>query len=114
MPKSKGPRRGCDKDLLYMYRIYNKKYFGNKLPKDMPVYFQKLDHSMGITTVHGQTNRPLTLHIDPKLDLLPRVVYMTLLHEMCHVESPQRHDHGAWFEKRMLRLAKAGAFQGLW
>ena len=39
---------------------------------------------------------------------------MTMLHEMVHVENPKWKGHGWKFEHRMLKLAKARAFAGVW
>jgi hypothetical protein len=33
---------------------------------------------------------------------------------MLHIEKPHHKGHGWRFDRRMLRLAKAGAFSGLW
>lgn len=38
----------------------------------------------------------------------------TLLHEMCHLKHGVTAGHGPKFEAEMLRLARAGAFEGLW
>jgi hypothetical protein len=39
---------------------------------------------------------------------------MVVMHEMKHVEKPTFKGHGWRFDKRMLRLAKQGAFNDLW
>ena len=43
-------------------------------------------------------------------------IRQTLLHEMAHaaVNRRQGYGHGVRFQKEMLRLAKAGAFKGIW
>lgn len=38
----------------------------------------------------------------------------TLLHEIAHLEGKGRDDHGPAFDKRMLRLARLGAFSHVW
>ena len=38
----------------------------------------------------------------------------TLLHEMVHLEGKGRDNHGKVFDKRMLRIAKLGAFHHVW
>lgn len=37
-----------------------------------------------------------------------------LLHEMAHLNLGWGVNHGRKFQKEMLRLAKAGAFKGVW
>jgi len=93
--------------LQRAYREYNKKYFGNRLPKstqlrwaDMSMMGYQLDDEIVI-------NRR-----DRKRD---RVWKGTLLHEMVHLSLPKtRFDHGKEFQKEMLRLAKLGAFRNIW
>lgn len=72
------------------------------------------EHSLGSTSIHSQTGRPLYIRICLRLQRLPKEAYMTLLHEMCHVANSSKNGHGPWFHKEMLRLAKAGAFKNLW
>lgn len=38
----------------------------------------------------------------------------TLIHEMVHLFTKGRDNHGPVFEKEMLRLAKKGALKGVW
>lgn len=106
---------GTNDDLRWLYLIYNKRYFGNRLPKDMPVKFCKLrKHTYGRTAVAIQTHRPQFIEINNDLRTALLTAQFTLLHEMVHVENPKPTGHGKWFNKRMLRLARAGAFNGKW
>ena len=98
-------------DLERMYREYNKKYFRNRLPKDMVVEFARLPDCHGVT--HCHKNRPLFIQIDWPLRGTLSHSAMTLLHEMVHVEHP-KWLHGPKFHRRMLQLAKAGAFKNWW
>lgn len=104
-------------DLRLAYLAFNKKYFGNQLPKDMPVYFSKhLDSQgkLGRTSVHVQTFRPQYVEISSRIRFSGCLVRLTLLHEMCHVENPKPSGHGKWFNGRMKKLAKDGAFDNWW
>ena len=94
------------------YLTFNKKHFGNRLPKDLPVVFRKLKGVAGITTFHPQTNRPLYIQINKHAGF--STTMLTLLHEMCHVAIPHVRGHGSRFQAEMQRLAKAGAFKEWW
>lgn len=109
--------RGTNEALRYMYLDFNKKYFHNALPKDLPVSFSKkpeLGNALGHTAIHKQTFRPLWIDIAARLRTSRRESAMTLLHEMVHVEQKERRGHGKHFEKRMRELARHGAFKGIW
>lgn len=101
-------------ELQSMYCAYNKLYFHNKLPRDMVAEFGKCGGcNIGLTRIYK--NRPLFIIIDKRIKSMRTVALMTLLHEMVHVELPTKADgHGKIFQKAMLRLAKAGAFNKLW
>lgn len=98
-------------DLKIAYKIYNKKYFHNKLPHDMVVHFTKME-MLGATHFYGK--RPCWIVINKKLRWSASLAVMTLVHEMVHVELVNVGGHGAPFQKRMLQLAKGGAFNKLW
>jgi hypothetical protein len=69
--------------------------------------------AVGTTWVNGY-NVPVEICITEKLRTFQAMTMMTVLHEMQHVQKPTFKGHGWQFDKRMLRLAKAGAFDGLW
>jgi hypothetical protein len=54
------------------------------------------------------------IEISKRIKIWPHLTRSVLLHEMVHVSLPLKILHGARFEKEMFRLAKAGAFKGLW
>ena len=106
--------RQSNRDLWRYYDVANAKYFKNKLPKDIPIRFAKLQpHVLGKTYVcnHGI---PRAIEISEKLKNTSCHTILTMLHEMVHVEHPQWKGHGRHFDAAMLRLAKQGAFSGLW
>ena len=98
-------------EVQAMYHEFNKKWFGNRLPKDMVVIFKRMPGFHGVT--HTYRDRPLWIELD--FDLRPSrgQTAMTLLHEMVHVEIPESK-HGPRFHKRMLKLARQGAFKPWW
>jgi hypothetical protein len=101
--------------LARAYARFNKTYFGNKLPKDMVVRFAKLDiNNVGLAVTYCKFERPLYIDISRPLAVHSMLADMTLLHEMVHVENPKWCGHGPKFQKRMLQLAKKGAFRDCW
>ena len=103
-------------DLRRYYRVANRKYFKGKLP-DIPVRFAKFDPGLlGITNVVTFKGKTVATSIEITEDIryIQTTTIMTLLHEMTHVEKPQYKGHGWQWERQMMRLARAGAFGGLW
>ena len=114
--KDKLPKRlnrGTNEALRYLYLRFNKRWFHNALPKDMPVSFRKIG-TLGQTIFHSQTNRPLYIQISEKFRFTQSGSALTLLHEMVHVELKHVRGHSKPFHKRMTELAKAGAFKKYW
>ena len=105
--------RQTNADLRWYYKVSNRKYFKNKLDKNLPIRFAKLPRKvLGSTQVyHGIV---LSIEISDDLRKFTAHTITTLLHEMCHVENPQWKGHGYKFDRRMLKLAKDGALNGLW
>ena len=99
-------------ELQGMYHTFNKKWFGNRLPKDMVVCFLKLSGCSGMTSFYR--NRSLYIHLNVNLRIDRSATAMTLLHEMVHVALPYGVAHSSKFHRRMLRLAKQGAFKKWW
>lgn len=91
------------------YRLYNRKYFGNRLPKTPDVDLRWAD----IPEMGYEQGGEIVLN--KRYRHRASVWKFTLLHEMVHLSQPKvKHDHGKEFQKEMLRLARAGAFKGLW
>jgi hypothetical protein len=90
------------------YRKYNKKYFGNKLPKDADVRF---GHTQGL--LGYQLGEEIVLSKD-KAYRRDSIWKGTLLHEMAHMCIEESQDHGPKWQKEMLRLARAQAFKTIW
>lgn len=112
-----------------LYAAYNKRYFGGNLP---PVDIEMIDTRdkdyFGQCSESGQPKyrtakrmprQParFKIHLAKWTKKSPKILAMTLLHEMVHVklwDIPGIVDHGHRFDKEMKRLARAGAFNGLW
>lgn len=113
--KKKYKSKGNDDDLRALYLKLNKKFFSNRLPKDLPVYFcDKLTDNLGTTAISTQTFRPLYMKITKRIAFSFRLCYSTVLHEMVHVMRPEKRGHRRWFDREMLRLVKRGAMNGQW
>lgn len=121
-------------DLIYWYKFFNKKYFGNKLPKRLWVHFGKLKRNrLGETRFQRLCNKcdkcaelkkkfkkkiknnfvPHDLRINQKFRSglgSDGMVITTLLHEMVHVSIGGKYYHGPKFKKELRRLMTVGAF----
>lgn len=105
--------RVTNRYLKNHYAEINRKFFSNKLPKDMVVVFASMERStLGSCSI--RYGRPLYIELNRRLAWNHMLVEITLLHECVHVENPQYAGHGPWFQKRMLQLAKLGAFKHVW
>lgn len=101
-------------ELARLYRRYNKKYFGNKLPAIRVVFASILRPYGQLGVTHYEERKPVYIHIDKLLRKWNCTAKLTLLHEMNHVSLPFRVEHGPVFERGMRRLARLKAFTGLW
>jgi predicted metal-dependent hydrolase len=70
--------------------------------------------TVGRTLVTWNGKKAVEIRISERLRTLQATTIMVVMHEMLHVEKASHEGHGWRFDKRMLRLAKAGAFNGLW
>jgi predicted metal-dependent hydrolase len=101
-----------NKQLRQWFRRYNRKYFGGKLP-EVSIRFEKMNRLyLGWSIRMG--SEWTGIEIAKTMQGWPKLVRCILLHEMVHVSLPTKLLHGPRFEKEMLRLAKAGAFRGIW
>jgi hypothetical protein len=92
--------------IQYCYDYFNSYYFNGKL-RDMRVVWAELEDLYGLTTADY-------IFIASSLKTQTVMALQTLLHEMVHVKVPSDVEHGKKFNKEMLRLARAGAFDHLW
>jgi len=123
--------------LKHYYDVINSRYYRNTLPTDCRVFWSSElpENVMGDYsperhilaqrvrgtdkgTYRKMYERKHTIRINTNLyDVGKRTVLLTLFHEIVHLKlklRKSRHDHGPDFQKEMKRLAKVGAFSGLW
>lgn len=118
--------RVTDRELRRVYRVYNRRYFRGKLPKNFPVRFAAARH-FSHRGIYGHLVYPIdvrkqlrpqsgAIFVREGLREFPAVVAMTLLHEMVHLKLAGRRcqDHGRLFTREMKRLAARGAFSAWW
>lgn len=87
----------------------NKKYFESKLPKDIRVVWvapEFFGEAEAISDVEGKT-----IYMNSSLRQFDRQARITVMHEMCHFVVT---GHGLLFQNEMVRLAREGAFWGIW
>jgi hypothetical protein len=119
-------------DLKYLYNLFNKKYFSDKLP-DIYVHYGKTRRGCygftAFTTLckrcekckrlklkygHEMKNGRLAIHLTVsnllKKSLGVHQSVITLLHEMMHVSIGGKYKHGPKFRKEKKRLLRAGAY----
>jgi hypothetical protein len=121
-------------DLIYWYKFFNRKYFGNRLPKHLWVHFGKLKRNrLGETRFRklcSKCDKCIQLRKrfkkEIKNDFLPHDIRInqkfksglgcdemsitTLLHEMVHISISAKYHHGPKFKKELRRLMTVGAF----
>lgn len=93
------------------FQEYNKKYFDGKL-KISGIVFKKLKDGSHGATVFLPGADPAIL-ISVKLRNSGRLVRIVLLHEMTHCMDTHDIGHGPKFQKRIKRLFRLGAYDGL-
>ena len=111
--------------LKRKFLAFNARYFAGKLPLNTIVCYKRTlaagkkgYRRLALGSCEIETGRaagtiPTVIAIEPKLKKWETLVDMTLLHECVHlmgVDNHSKHD----FDRKMLRLAKAGAFHGRW
>ncbi len=84
---------------MELFDNLNERYFRGRLPR-----YRVTHYSFMPRTVRGQTLRDRRL-IRLAQGLSPRVLRMTLLHEMLHI---QAEDHGCRFQDGLMSLARRG------
>lgn len=108
-----------DQYLMQRYKYLNKRYFSGRLPDDVLIGWDKSGEvkrdGSSVETIF--TKRP-KIAFDPYVKPLHNYVEFSLLHEMVHLfvthYCPERRNHGRNFQRHMLILAAAGAFEKLW
>lgn len=108
------------KPLEKLYRCYNKQFFSGRLPKYKVMFISKFSSK---TQVGECDPTKHVIKIAKGIKNYPCEVKMTLFHEMVHAKLLEGKQitfkvaynyHSNKFQREMLRLAKAGAFKGIW
>jgi hypothetical protein len=112
-----------DSYLMERYDAFNRAYFRDLLPRDIPVFYGA-GEGLEKVHIHGMTECTLEncetswIRLSPELKPMPVVALMTLLHTMCHLKSVYAGEaylnHGWKWQREMKRLANIGAFNGIW
>lgn len=105
--------------LKKLYRQYNRKYFGNKLPNDIFVVLGQ-SYEWRVARVSKNTSAVTFIKGGKPLGIMVRwyknkgrsYIKTDLLHEMIHVAHP-RAGHGPVFKREVRRLAALGALDNL-
>lgn len=105
-------------EMSALFLHFDKKYFRGRLPA-VPVFWSRhlLDQEglMGWTIPAGRGQFVILLNKRMLDNGFENTSISTLLHEICHVAVyPKGMEHGPAFNACMLRLAKSGAFTGVW
>jgi hypothetical protein len=111
--------------LKLQYDIFNKRYFGNKLPVDAAVIWSsKTTHKRAAQLlVWTHTLEDTEICLNPMMKKLGAEcrALQSLLHEMCHLHLRVQGKstrvfagHGFLWQKEMKRLAIVGAFRTIW
>lgn len=112
-----------DRTLLRWYKLINRKFFDNELPNDTCVRYcseleqEKLEEKyFGWTSYLKGTNQDDGRHtycivISKLKNTSQTATLATLAHEMIHVATEMRDDHGPAFEAWRQRIADKGIFK---
>lgn len=104
--------------LKKLYRQYNKKYFGNKLPDiwvdfgDARTWRQARLSKNTCAATFIDNGKPIGILIRYYKFKGSAYTKADLLHELCHVAHP-RAGHGKVFQDEIKRLVDEGAFKGI-
>jgi len=111
------------KGLRVFYRSYNHFFYGDRLPENVVVHFEKLEYqpdgdAANLTFTGEGLDAVVDIAVDERLRGMDCVVAWLLTHEMNHVDlimrGLTRTQHGPKFDAGMLRLAKSGGLNGIW
>jgi hypothetical protein len=100
--------------LKRLYLELNRKWFENKLPKDIKVKFSKHINKNSIDGAYYYKDR--VIYIASAAREFPIYLEIILLHEMVHVKTRERDGlghHGPEFHSETFKLVRVGAYMGL-
>ena len=102
-------------------RSLNEEHFGNNLPP-VEVFYRRpnrpedlIGETECVINPYGPLPKSCEIFITPKYNIAQAIAVETLIHETCHVETYAEIDpHGLQWTECMMRMAKEGAFKGIW
>jgi SprT-like family len=102
--------------LRKWYREFNEAYFQNKLPDNTTFDLNLRNGNMAQTSIPGWA--VFNISMDPHYVAAQRMGQLTLLHEMCHVETftdsrDPKVQHGEKWLACMTRIDVAGGFRDI-
>lgn len=113
-----------DPELINSYREVNERFYESSLPK-IPVFWEPRLKEVGSLKAAGLVEKGLWAQYDGKFFILlnpqirkdPREIRRVLCHEIVHeylfTLGDTKTNHGPAFKRGLLRLAEAGAFEGI-
>lgn len=114
-------RRWNNVDLMELFDLYNARYFGGELERPCDLRFRKMPLLGRTVRVRAHKRRSkddkFAIRISTSIRFSRSLWASTLLHEMVHYKQKNKYAcgvYGRMHNREMLRLAKAGAFNGLW
>ena len=120
MNKTTKKHKWNNTDLLDSFNELNRKYFGNKLKTPDRLAFVPLD-GLGHTFRYRKGKRrrkndTFGIHISTRTRFSKRLWYISLAHEMIHLEQGLKYTcgpRGIKFNNRTIDLVIDGAFKGV-
>ena len=110
-------QRVSNADLMTMYRVYNHRYFGGKLPRNAKVSFhphEKMDDAIGWSFNQAWGDDKTEIWISDRLRYTTCCAMMILLHEQIHLALPKFCEHCKHFDAWKRRLFDDGALDMIW
>ena len=114
-----------NKWLKENYLVFNKRYFGNKLPKDARIIWsdKTTRKRAAQLLVWDHTLEDTEIALNPMMKKLGAEcrALQSVLHEMCHLylrvlgkPASVYAGHGRLWQNEMKRLVRVGAFNSVW
>src|SRR5574337_222948 len=106
----------CDPTLKKWYRRINRKFFLDELPNNVIVRYgneddDDLDAYLGLSELCADGRHKYQIIINKEKNVSATIRFGTLIHEMVHIATGLRDDHGPAFETWRATLADRGIFK---
>lgn len=116
------PARVTEAGLYQAYALFNSGWFAGDLPEDTEIHLGDIPSGyagyqsiMGLTDWDAQRKK-FVIYISSKWNPGSSTADLTLIHEMCHVQTFNQEfdDHGPKWEQCMVNIAEHGGLHGIW